>query len=546
MQSGPLVLEEISLKPMPGLLERLNWSVRLPIAFLCGCILGLSSPGFDFSWLAWMGVVPLLVLLRAAESRKDAFITGLVFGLGYHLVALNWYLGLFPLRWLGISDWLGIQVSVLIWFVEALHQSLLIAGFSLLVFCVPMRAGFLPHIQRPFFPYMLSIPLIWLFFHWVVGTSELFLGIPVDQLAYSQSGNLPLIQMARFGGAASVDFLIVLFNTALAMVVLDVFKLGRSLEVRIDRFSDRVGAVLDLAVVSVLVVSLSFWGAGQWSRIALETRPERALMEDPQSPPVPVGVIQGNVTVEEDRLKTTSPEEIAGRYANLVKNLGVTLAVLPEGVVNAMQMGEGQLLSRLKDISYRQKREIVVGTIEQLKEAQVNAARIISMNKPSENLYVKRRLIPVGEYALLKSLDDSIPERIRKRMPTGQAGFVASDSTYLVKSVWGRVGVSISSELIYPRLVAEEVRQGATLLLNLSNLGWFHGASIQKHFLAAAVFRAVENGRYFVLSTNTGTSAIIDPSGMVTAVSYPGKRGVLVGTVQFLYKKTPYSRMWWL
>ncbi|MCA9806158.1 MAG: apolipoprotein N-acyltransferase, partial [Cyanobacteria bacterium HKST-UBA02] len=94
--------------------------------------------------------------------------------------------------------------------------------------------------------------------------------------------------------------------------------------------------------------------------------------------------------------------------------------------------------------------------------------------------------------------------------------------------------------------IADEVRKGASLLVNVSNLSWFHDASINRQLLAAAVFRAVENGRYLVLSTNTGVSAVITPSGLVTSMSVAGQRGVLLNTIQFLYGKTPFSRMWWL
>ncbi|HEY9784647.1 MAG TPA: apolipoprotein N-acyltransferase [Candidatus Obscuribacterales bacterium] len=546
MQSGPLVLKDISLQPVPGLLEKVSWSGRITLAFFFGCILGLSSPGFDISWLAWIGLAPLLVLLRSCIGKRDALFTGLAFGMGYHLVALSWYFGLFPLRWLGIDDWLGVQVSALVWLVESLHQSLLIGGFSFLAYCLPLRAGYLPYFRRPFFPYMLSVPLIWLYFQWVVGPSEFFIGIPIDQLAYSQSKFTELIQIARIGGSALVEFLIVLINVALAEVVLDLVPLGRKPEERIDRLSDRVGSVFDFLVASIVVACVVVWGAGEWQRVAQETRPEWAMAAEPQCPPIAVAVVQGNVTVEEDRLKTATPAEICERYASLAKNLGVVLIVLPEGVVNQVQMVQGFLLSRLKDISYREKKEVIVGTVESVKDARVNAARIISPQQPAENLYVKRRLIPIAEYALFKSLNEHIPQNIQKRLPAGEAHFVASPSTYLIKSMWGKVGVSIASELIYPRLIAREVRRGANLLVNLSNLSWFHGSSVNKNFLAAAVFRAVENGRFVVLSTNTGISAVIDPSGTVTAVSYPGRRGVIMGTVQFLYKKTPFSRMWWL
>ena len=112
--------------------------------------------------------------------------------------------------------------------------------------------------------------------------------------------------------------------------------------------------------------------------------------------------------------------------------------------------------------------------------------------------------------------------------------------------MWGKVGVSICAEIIYPHIVSTEVRRGANLLVNMSNLGWFHASSLNRQMLAASVFRAIENGRYVVVASNTGISAVIDPAGMVKSQSLPGRRGVILDTVQFLYTQTPFSRMWWL
>ncbi len=546
MQSGPLMMEDASLTPRPGMLESSGFGAKLPLAFLFGCILGLSSAGFDQSWIAWIGVAPLLVILRCVVGMKEAAFVGLAFGLGYHLVATSWFLGLFPLRWLGVEDWLGVQLSVLAWIFESLHQALLIGGFAFLVYCLPLRSGFIPHYQRPFFPYMWAVPLIWLYCQWVVGTSELFLSVPVDQLAYSQSQHTGFIQIARIGGSAMVDFILILFNAALAELVLDLVHLGRRLDGRVDKLRQRVGPLLDLSIIAVVIVICNIWGGWEVHRIANQTRPEVALAEDPQSYAVPIAIVQGNISIEEDRLKTTSAKAISDRYAELSNGLGTPLLVLPEGVANPVQLTPGYLVSRLKEISMREKKEILVGSVESIKKAHVNAARLISPANPANNLYVKRRLVPIGELAPLKAIEDTLPSDIVKRLPSQQMSFLVSKTTELPQSIFGPMGVSICSEIVYPRLLAREVRKGATILVNLSNLAWFHNSSLNKQVLAAAVFRAVENGRYLVLSTNTGISAVIDPAGIVTAVSYPGKRGVLLGTVQFLYKKTPFSRMWWL
>ncbi len=546
MQSGPLMMEDASLAPRQGMLEATGFGAKLPLAFLFGCILGLSSAGFDQSWLAWIGVAPLLVILRTVNGMKEAAIAGLAFGLGYHLVATSWFLGLFPLRWLGVEDWLGVQLSVLVWIFESMHQALLIGGFAFLIYCLPLRCGFLPHYKRPFFPYLWAVPLIWIYCHWVVGTSELFLSVPVDQLAYSQNQHTGFIQIARIGGSALVDYILILFNAALAELILDLVHLGRRLDGRIDRLSKRVGPLFDVSIVAAIIIVCNLWGGNEVARIAQSSRPEVAFVEDPQSQAVPIALVQGNISIEEDRLKTTSAKEISDRYAELSNALGTAIVVLPEGVINPVQLAPGYLVSRLKEITIREKKEVVVGSVESIKNAHVNAARLISELNPPNNLYVKRRLVPIGELAPLKGIEDTLPADIVKRLPSQQMRFLTSKSTELLQSIWGPMGVSICSEIVYPCLISREVRKGATILLNLSNLAWFHNSALNKQVLAAAIFRAVENGRYLVLSTNTGISAIIDPAGVVTAVSYPGKRGVLLGTVQFLYKKTPFSKMWWL
>ncbi|MBX9723579.1 MAG: hypothetical protein K2X81_19400, partial [Candidatus Obscuribacterales bacterium] len=101
-------------------------------------------------------------------------------------------------------------------------------------------------------------------------------------------------------------------------------------------------------------------------------------------------------------------------------------------------------------------------------------------------------------------------------------------------------------ELIYPELIAQEVSNGASLLVNVSDLSWFHNNVLSKQLLAAAVSRSVENGRYLVLASNTGISAVVNPLGVVTSNSQSGQSGNLVDRVQFLSARTHFTRMWWL
>ncbi|MBZ0187498.1 MAG: hypothetical protein K8F91_14720, partial [Candidatus Obscuribacterales bacterium] len=299
-------------------------------------------------------------------------------------------------------------------------------------------------------------------------------------------------------------------------------------------------------LIAVLVTGLCLWGNQRVDRIQILSETATARDRNPNTPPVAIAVLQGNVSVAEERLKVTKPEQIAERYQALGGNLGALLMFLPEGVLNSNQMAKGRLLDVLKDISSKQDKEIIAGSIETLANEHVNAARLLSPKKTKEDVYIKRRLVPLGEAAPIQILNERIPAPLRERIPATREKFMSSDSTNLLRSIWGNVGLSIFIELVYPKLIAEEVRKGASLLVNVSNLSWFHESSLNRQLLAAAVFRAVENGRYLVLSTNTGVSAVITPAGLISSMSVSGQRGVLLNTIQFLYSKTPFSRMWWL
>lgn len=542
-----LQVESASPTTTSGLLENLEWMQRLALALVFGCILGLSSPGIDCWWLAWIGLAPLMVLVASCKRKSEAALTGLSFGLAYHCVCLRWFLGLYPLNWMGMADWLSFQSAAFVWLLESLHQALLISAFALLLYVLPMRASFLPHYQRPYFPYLLSVPLVWIFLQWVVGTSEFFLGTPVNQLSYSQWQQIELIQIAKLGGSQLIEFLMLLSNAALATLLLELSGWGPTLQERLDRLSAREGAIIDLSAIALLIAFCSAWGHFEVGRVAAETnvcRPAEGNFL--QQPAVPLAIVQANVSIEDERLGAFSPAEICQRYLSISRGLGVPLEVFPEGIVNALQTKPELLLSQLTDISRREKKEIVTGATTNTTRGSFNTAMLLSPLPYKDNVYAKRRLVPFGEFLPAGPIGEFIPPSIKRLLMGGSDGFLPDSSLRLLSCLWGKIGTSICVEVVYPKLISAEVRRGASLLVNVSNLAWFHNSVLNRQILACAIMRAVENGRYMVLSTNTGISAIIDPAGVVTSCSLPGRKGILLDTVQFLFKKTPFTQMWWL
>jgi apolipoprotein N-acyltransferase len=172
-----------------------------------------------------------------------------------------------------------------------------------------------------------------------------------------------------------------------------------------------------------------------------------------------------------------------------------------------------------------------------------NSARLIDEKGVSALSYTKRRLVPFGEFV---PFGNTVFNPLQSLIMHGNEGFIKAGKITLLPSIWGNIGVSICSEILYPRLVSQEVRKGASLIVSIANLAWFHNSCLNKQVLASAQFRACENGRYIVLASNSGISAVIDPRGIISSLSVPGRKGVLLDKVQFFFKDTPFTKMWWL
>ena len=87
---------------------------------------------------------------------------------------------------------------------------------------------------------------------------------------------------------------------------------------------------------------------------------------------------------------------------------------------------------------------------------------------------------------------------------------------------------------------ADDLR-APTLLVNLSNIGWFGDSAAPRQHLNISRMRSLELQRPMLRATNTGATAIIDHRARVSASLPTFTRGVLTGTVQGRSGRTPYA-----
>jgi len=84
--------------------------------------------------------------------------------------------------------------------------------------------------------------------------------------------------------------------------------------------------------------------------------------------------------------------------------------------------------------------------------------------------------------------------------------------------------------------------EGATILANVSNLGWFGDSWALRQHWQIARMRSIETARPTVRATNTGMTGVIDRHGQVVEMLPPHTTGVLDIAVQGTTGYTPYAR----
>jgi len=104
------------------------------------------------------------------------------------------------------------------------------------------------------------------------------------------------------------------------------------------------------------------------------------------------------------------------------------------------------------------------------------------------------------------------------------------------------IATPVCFEISYPRLMRRFLESGAEAILNLSNDAWFGRTGYAEMHFAHAVFRAVELRRWIVRATNTGISAVVDPTGRVVSRLPLFEEGVIVEEIRASRAQSFYGR----
>jgi apolipoprotein N-acyltransferase len=174
---------------------------------------------------------------------------------------------------------------------------------------------------------------------------------------------------------------------------------------------------------------------------------------------------------------------------------------------------------------------LILGT-DTVERGRVHNSMVAFAPRGIAGWYHKRRLVPFAEAT----------PRLWPGPARGRLEYVAGENPSPILVGDFKLGALICQEVLFPSLVRESVRAGATVLVSGGNDGVFTNRAVAEVNARAAQLRAAESGRYLIRAMKTGVTAVIDPMGREIARSTSDEPTVLLATVEVREDFTLYTR----
>lgn len=460
--------------------NRVTKSDRWPYLWLVmGTILLLFSNGqWMIPLVTWLAPVCLMRFLRLQKPARGLFLVALTSMVVY---VIAWQ-GMIPLP--GIFYYIVAATIGLLYFLPFLADR----------FIAPQVNGFTS---------TLVFPLAWTTVEYLSSLASPY--STWGALAYTQYGNLPLIQMVSVMGLAGLAFLMTWFASVVNWAWEQDF-----LWLKIRR---RIGVY-----VGILTLALLLGGA------------RLALFPPASNTTVVAAITSSSDVYAEEAVEAGNMEAVRSAFATVQDKLlersrqaaqaGAKIIVWHEGAASILKQDEAAFIERGRHFARQEQVYLGMALLTRLTPAPSMENKLVLID-PSGNIvweYWKAKPVP-GEPSLAG--DGLIPSQ---------------DTPY------GRIAASICFDMDFPELIRQAGKAKADLMLAPSN-DWAEITPLHTHM---ASFRAIENGFSLVRITGNGLSAAFDYQGRVLATMdyfVSGGEQVMIAHVPTQGATTIYSRI---
>jgi len=459
-------------------------------AVLAGLLLVFAFAPFEWRWFAWLSPALFFWLNLKPMRRTQRMRLAWAYGIGVFAGGVHWiYVSIHFFG--GANSFIaGIMVMV---FVVLVALTLMLFGW--LVSCFPD--------QTRWSKLLLIFPAAWGLTEWF--RSWFLTGFPWLQLGHSQADTW-LAGYAPVIGSLGISWVVALGAGALVLLAT-----GGNRE--------RMAAIGVLVVTTATGLGL---GVIQWTQ--------------PSGKPLSVSLIQGNIAQQDKWVPALRSDHIRKHWELTTAQMAeADLVIWPETAIpDTFQQSMHDVILPLQEATTDLGNALLVGGFHTEAETGKTYNAVMSVGRELD-IYGKRHLVPFSEYIpFLEYL------RWLER-------FVVLPYDNVAK--WrGKTNLTVAGQpmrisICYEDAFGEEIIMGlpeATMLVNLSNNGWFTG-SIQPHQHAEiARLRALETGRYLLRATNNGISAIINDRGEKLQTAEQYQEAVITGYAQPMTGSTPY------
>jgi apolipoprotein N-acyltransferase len=471
-----------------------RWALLISVAG--GLALFASFPPVDAWPLAFAGP-GLLVVALAGRSLRASFGCGLVFGLALFVPLISWLVN------------------------EAWYAWVILAGVLALIFAV-LAVGQRLLLNLPYWP--AAVAGWWVL---VEGIRDRWpYAFPWGRLAMSQSV-APDVRWVAIGGVPLLSFLVALVGAMLARALLALL-------------ADRTAWRSLRGPVAAAVVTAGLVLAGG------------LLPVDPVggAPTAQVAAIQGNVPRARDLSQQLAASQVTQNHAEATVALAAAvkagrrpapdLVIWPENSTDLDPFQNPGIYAELASAVNTIGQPTLIGEV--LNDPRRNVGQLWLPGRGPTTEYVKRQLVPFGEYIPFRGFISSFSD-----LPALQPIDFTPGHRAVVFDVGKiKLGDVICYEVAFDNLVRSEVTAGANLLTVQSNDADFEidgqlGETEQQ--TAMARIRAIESDRALVYASTTGESTIIAPDGSLIAHSGVWRQAILDARVPLVSYRTLAERI---
>ena len=510
------------------------WRSTSVFALAGCCLLWVSFPPVGFSWLAWLAPLPWLYLIeRPSELGRPRYWALWLVGLVFWLAMLQ---GIRLAHWLNHFGWLALS--------------------AYLATYLPIFVGLSRWaVRRGKLSVIAVAPVVWTGLELARG--HLFTGFSMALLGHSQFEHPTVIQVADFGGAYAVSFLMMLVagclvsclpiggrrwrvwpGVLLSSALIATWLYG-SMRLEASRRVEPTGT-LKVALIQGLFNTHfdpnsdlqreyeMYLHYRELTEQAVAAHRDLDLIVWPESvfsPDIPEILLADDVEL--------TPESMRGAQARI-----------DEFTARTKRVAESINRRSLADDSERGNTHLLVGAatyrVRGSEAEPFNAALLIDPAGEVVQRYYKMHRVMVGEYMPFGEYFPWI-----KGLPSLSAG----DSPAAFRVGDCLLTPSICFESAVPHLIRSQfnelARQGLkpNLLVNLTHDGWFWGSTILDFQLAGAVFRAVELRAPCLVAANAGISASIDEAGRVQERGPRQGDAVIITEVEYRERGSLYAQI---